>query len=287
MRSFLFVPGDSAHKLERGLTSGADVLVIDLEDSIAASAKPAARQLTSGFIESARAADARPQLLVRINTITDMMEADLRCVAGSLPDGIMLPKTVGGADVQVLSARLAAIEAEAGVTAGTTRIVAIAAESARGIFGLGTLADADPRLGAVTWGSEDLAADLGAESNRDAAGDYTDPYRLARALTLMAASAAGVDAIDTVYTNFRDPDGLAKECRTARRDGFTGKLAIHPDQVAVINDAFTPDAASVERARRIVALFAAQPGSGVVSLDGKMIDVAHFRQARRTLARIR
>lgn len=286
MRSLLFVPGDSARKLDKGLGSGADALILDLEDSVAPAGKEAARKTTVAFIEAARQEASRPRLFVRVNGLTTgLTDGDLDAVMAAGPDGIMLPKAVGGPDVSHLGAKIAVREAECGLDDGVTTIFAIATENARGVFGLGTLAGASHRLAGVAWGGEDLAADLGAETNRDAAGGYTAPYRLARSLTLFAAAAAEVDAIDSVYTDFRDLDGLAAECREARRDGFAAKMAIHPAQVPVINESFTPSNDALAHARAVVALFAAGPGVGVVGLDGQMIDRPHLKQAERLLAR--
>ena len=202
------------------------------------------------------------------------------------PDGIMLPKTVGGRDVSHLGAKLAVREAEYGLADGATRIIAIATETARGVFALGTLAGASQRLAGVAWGGEDLAADVGAEANRGPDGLYTDPYRLARAMTLFARgrgrgrrdrhASTPISATST---------GLAAECREARRDGFAAKMAIHPAQVPVINEAFTPSAEALAHARAIVDAFAQNPDAGVVGIDGQMIDRPHLRQAERVLAR--
>ncbi|CAA9364641.1 MAG: Hydroxymethylglutaryl-CoA lyase [uncultured Microvirga sp.] len=286
MRSLLFVPGDSARKLDKSLGSGADALILDLEDSVAPAGKAAARSTTAAFIQAARRETSRPRLFVRVNGLTTgLIDGDLDAVMAAGPDGIMLPKTVGGPDLSHLGAKLAVREAEYGLDDGATTILAIATENARGVFALGTLAGASHRLAGVAWGGEDLAADLGAEANRDAAGGYTAPFRLARSLTLLAAAGAEVDAIDSVYTDFRDLAGLAAECRDARRDGFGAKMAIHPAQVPVINEAFTPSHDALVRARAIVALFAAAPGVGVVGLDGQMIDRPHLKQAERLLAR--
>jgi citrate lyase subunit beta / citryl-CoA lyase len=286
VRSLLFVPGDSGRKLEKGLQAGADALILDLEDSVALSEKETARRVTAEFLAAARSKSHRPRLFVRVNGLTTgLTDADLDAVMAAGPDGIMLPKTVGGQDVAHLAAKIAVREAEYGLPDGATTIVAIATENARGVFALGTLAGSSHRLVGVTWGGEDLAADLGAEANRDSDGAYTAPYRLARSLTLFAAAAAEVDAIDTVYTNFRDTDGLASECREARRDGFVAKMAIHPAQVPVINEAFTPSPEALAHARAIVELFAQAPGAGVVGLNGQMIDRPHLKQAERLLAR--
>ena len=287
MRSLLFVPGDSARKLERGMTSGADALILDLEDSVGLSAKDEARRVTSGFLADAKAQTARPRLFVRVNGLaTGLTDADLDGVMPAGPDGIMLPKAVGGPDVSHLGAKLGVREAEFGLEDGITRIIAIATENARGIFALGTFAAAGHRLSGLAWGGEDLSADIGAETNRSSDGLYADPYRLARALTLLGATAAEVDAIDSVFTNFRDLDGLAAECREARRDGFVAKMAIHPAQVPVINEAFTPTPEAIAWARSVVDAFASRPEAGVVGLHGEMIDRPHLRRAERILQRI-
>jgi len=287
MRSLLFVPGDSARKLDKGIGSGADALILDLEDSVAPAGKEAARRTTADFINAVRGEAGRPRLFVRVNGLaTGLIDHDLDAVMAASPDGIMLPKTVGGPDLSHLGAKIAVREAECGLDDGATTIVAIATENARGVFGLGTLAGASRRLVGVAWGGEDLAADIGAEANRDAGGAYTAPYQLARSLTLLAAAACEVDAIDSVYTDFRDLEGLAAECRDARRDGFAAKMAIHPAQVAVINETFTPTDEALARARKIADLFAASPGVGVVGLDGQMIDRPHLKQAERLLARV-
>ena len=288
MRSLLFVPGDSPKKQQKGLESGADALILDLEDSVALGAKPQARAITRDFLAAARALPRRPLLIVRINALTtDLSDADLDAVMPGAPDAIMLPKSEGGVDVGHLAAKIAVREAESDLPDGTTRILPIATETGKAVFGLGTYARSSHRLMALTWGAEDLAADLGADTNRLVDGGYTDPYRLARSLTLFGASAAQVDAIDTVFTNFRDEAGFRAECEAARRDGFTGKMAIHPAQVGPINEVFTPSAAALARAERIVALFAADPGAGVLGLDGQMLDRPHLRQAERLLERAR
>lgn len=286
MRSLLFVPGDSRKKLEKALTSGADALIIDLEDSVDMNAKEEARRVTFDFISEHRASSERPRLYVRVNGLTTgMIDADLDGVMRAAPDGVVLPKAIGGADVAHLGAKLAVREAEFGLDDGGTRILAIATENAAGVFALGSFGGASHRLMGLTWGGEDLSADLGAETNRDESGLYTDPYRLARSLTLLGAAAAGVDAIDSVFTNFRDMEGLAAECRAARRDGFVAKMAIHPAQVAVINEAFTPSAEAVDRARAVIEAFKANPGAGVVGVNGEMLDRPHLLRAERLLKR--
>ncbi|HKH96165.1 MAG TPA: CoA ester lyase [Beijerinckiaceae bacterium] len=287
MRSLLFVPGDSARKLDKAMQSGADALILDLEDSVAPSGKAAARKVTAEFMAVTASEPKRPRLIVRVNALTTgMTDGDLDGVMAGAPDAILLPKTVGGADVAHLGAKLAVREAEFGLADGATGIIALATETAQGVFALGTLAGASRRLSGVTWGGEDLSAVVGAEANRGTDGLYTDPYRIVRALALLAAAAAEVDPIDSVYTNFRDLEGLAAECREARRDGFVAKMAIHPAQVPVINEAFTPTAETIARARRIVEAFEANPDAGVVGIDGEMVDMPHLKRAQRLLARV-
>jgi citrate lyase subunit beta/citryl-CoA lyase len=287
MRSLLFVPGDSARKLDKGLASGADVLLIDLEDSVALAAKEEARRITAAFLTQTRSLPERPGLFVRVNGLTtSLTDADLDGIMAAGPDGVVLPKTVGGRDVSHLGAKLAVREAEYGLPDGGTRVIAIATENAAGVFALGTFAGASQRLVGIAWGGEDLSADIGAETNRQDDGAYAEPYRLARTLTLLGATAAEVNAIDSVYTNFRDLEGLAAECREARRDGFAAKMAIHPAQVAVINEAFTPSEEALAHARMVVEAFAANPGAGVVGLNGEMLDRPHLKRAERVLAKV-
>src|SRR5215470_2369497 len=284
MRSLLFVPGDSPRKLAKGLESGADALILDLEDSVAGDRKAEARATALAFLKDAGQTDKRPRLLVRVNSLdTGLTDADLDAVVAGRPDAILLPKAEGGPSVVHLDAKLAAREALAGVPDGTIRIMAIATETAAALFAAGTYAGASPRLSALTWGAEDLSADIGAETNRDADGSFTGPFRLARSLCVAAAAAAKVAALDTVFVDFRNADGLRREAEEARRDGFVGKLAIHPGQVATINEVFTP--APAEIAEAVIAAFAAAPGVGVVGIDGVMYDRPHLERAKRLLAR--
>lgn len=286
MRSLLFVPGDSPRKQQKGLESGADALILDLEDSVALDAKQEARRLTLAFLTETRTLAKRPRLIVRVNALsTELTAADLDAVMQGAPDAIMLPKAEGGIDVSHLAAQIAVREAENDLPDGATRIIPIATETGKGIFGLGSYAGASHRLGALTWGAEDLSADLGAETNRLTDGSYADPYRLARSLVLFAASSAQVDALDTVFTNFRDDAAFRAECIAARRDGFTGKMAIHPAQVQPINEIFAPGPAELAKADAIIAMFAANPGLGVVGMDGEMIDRPHLVRAQRLKAR--
>ena len=287
MRSLLFVPADSERKFEKALGSGTDAIILDLEDSVALAHKAKARDSAAALLSAAKNQSKRPLLYVRVNALdTGLTDADLDGVMRAGPDGVFLPKSLAGADVQHLAAKLAVREAEYGLNDGATRIIAIATETAHAIFGLGSYRGASHRLEALTWGAEDLSADIGAETPRLADGTYTQPFALVRSLALFAAHAADVVAMDTVYPNFRDAAGFRRDCELARRDGFTSKMAIHPDQVAVINDVFTPPAEEIARAQKIVALFAANPDAGVIGLDGEMLDRPHLRRAERLLKRV-
>jgi citrate lyase subunit beta/citryl-CoA lyase len=286
MRSLLFVPGDDEKKLAKALSSEADALIVDLEDSVAPPAKPAARATAAAFLREARRRAPRPRLIVRVNPLGgELTDADLEAVMAEAPDAVMLPKCLGGASVQQLGAKLAVHEAEHGLADGATRILAIATESARALYGFASYIGCSRRLEGLAWGGEDLSADLGAETNRLADGAYAAPYALARALTLIGAAAAGVSAIDAAFANFHDAEGLGAEARAARRDGFTAKMAIHPAQVPIINELFTPSADAIAHARAVVAAFAAAPGAGVVALNGEMLDLPHWTRAKKTLAR--
>jgi citrate lyase subunit beta / citryl-CoA lyase len=288
MRSLLFVPADSPSKLSKALGSGADAVILDLEDSVAPQHKQAARAGAAAFLAQTVALQRRPRLIVRINGLASgLVDADLDAVVPARPDAIMLPKAEGGASVVHVDAKLCAREALCGLAEGAIQIVAIATETALALFAAGTYRNASSRLTALTWGAEDLSAELGAEASRDAQGKFLDPYRLARTLCLAAAAAADVPALDTVYVDFRNEAGLRRECEGARRDGFVGKLAIHPGQVAAINDVFTPAPAAIARAQAIVAAFAASPDAGVIGIDGVMYDRPHLTKAQRLLARAR
>ncbi|HML07072.1 MAG TPA: CoA ester lyase [Xanthobacteraceae bacterium] len=286
MRSLLFVPADSAKKLDKAMASGADALIVDLEDSIALDGKTRARESAAAFLKETMAAAPRPYLLVRVNGLqTGLTDADLDAVVPARPDAIMLPKAEGGASVIHADAKLTTREAINGLPEGHIKIVALATETAAALFLAGSYAGASARLTALTWGAEDLSAELGAERNRDAQGRFLDPYRLARALCLAGAAAAEVAAIDTVYVDFRDSDGFRRECEEARRDGFSGKMAIHPAQVPIINELFTPTPEALAHAQAIVDAFAANPDAGVVAIGGVMVDRPHLAQAKRVLAR--
>ncbi|GMR17601.1 MAG: CoA ester lyase [Gammaproteobacteria bacterium] len=279
-RSFLFVPADSERKLAKARDSAADALILDLEDSVASAARPQARQIAREFI----ADKPQAELWLRINPLaTADALADLREVLPAAPAGIVLPKAGGVDDVLQLAQLLDELEREHGLAAGSTAIMPIATETPAAVLRLHGYQEAGARLTALTWGAEDLSAVLGASATRDAAGEWLGPYALARSLCLLAATAAGAIAVDTVFTDFRDSAGLTRYAGNAQRDGFAAMLAIHPAQVDIINAAFVPDAASVARAQRIVALFAANPQAGTLGMDGEMIDRPHLLQAEKIL----
>ena len=286
LRSLLFVPADSEKKLGKADGAGADALILDLEDSVAPERKPAARELASAFLRERPRAGRTAELWVRINPLdSGLALADLAAVVPAAPDGVMLPKPEGAADVERLGHYLDALEAQAGLEPGAIAVIPVATETAAAPFALGSYGASRPkRLRALTWGAEDLSAALGASTNMDPAGGWALTYRLARSLTLLAAHAAGVQAVETLSVDFRDEDGLRASCRAARAEGFTGRLAIHPAQVAPINESFTPSPAELEHARRVLAAFAAAPGAGVVGLDGRMLDIPHLKQAQGLLA---
>jgi citrate lyase subunit beta/citryl-CoA lyase len=271
LRSLLFVPGDRPDRMEKALALGADALILDLEDAVAIAAKPAARAAVAAFLAQPR----RVRLFVRVNPLdSGMIDDDLAAVLPARPDGIVLPKAEGAPSLAALDTRLS----------GDIAILPIATETPAAIFTLGSYGGVTSRLAGLTWGAEDLPAAIGAATSREADGSYTAPYQLARSLTLFGAHAAGVPAIETVYPDFRNLDGLAAYAARARRDGFTGMMAIHPTQVAVINAAFSPSEEEIAHARRVVALFAENPGAGALGLDGKMIDAPHLKAAQRLLA---
>jgi citrate lyase subunit beta/citryl-CoA lyase len=287
MRSLLFVPGDSAKKLEKAFGAGADVVIVDLEDSIAPQNKVLARDTAARFIVEQRH-QTKSAIYVRVNDLsTGLTDDDLAALVPAGPDGIMLPKSNSGQDVQHLSAKLRIHEAENGLPDGAIRILPIISETAAGVLAAATYANASARLIGVTWGAEDLSAAIGARASRDENGHYTDVFRFARTMTILAAGAAEVAAIDTIFPDFRDMAAFEAECAEAERDGFTGKMAIHPAQVPVINAAFTPSTEAVKHSMAIVAAFEAAGNPGVVGIDGKMYDRPHLRLAERLLARAR
>ena len=273
-RSFLFVPGDSERKLEKALAAGADALIVDLEDAVAAEARPAARELTREYVASG------DDIWVRINPIcSEDAAADLEAVMPAAPAGIFLPKPRNADDVMKLANMIAEAETRHGLEPGSTLILPLVTETPQSLFALGSYTGCSDRLAGMSWGAEDLSAAIGATRNRDENGDWLPPYELARSLCLFAAAAAEVPAIDTVFTDFRNAEGLAGYAAEARRDGFSGMLAIHPAQVEAINAAFQPSAEEIEHAERIVALFEANPGAGTFGMDGRMIDRPHHVQA--------
>lgn len=288
MRSLLFIPGDSERKLAKAATSQADCILVDLEDAIAPDGKEEARACVVHFLAGIADRSLMPPIYVRINDLASgLAQADLDAVVPAAPDGILLPKPRSGEDVRTLSRMLDTAERKAGLPAGSLSILTLAAETPLAVLQLHSFHNCGPRLKGMTWGGEDLAVAVGARTNRDERGDYTEPFRLARNLVLYAAAAAGVQAIDTVYTDFRDHAGLERVAREAARDGFTGKLAIHPDQVPIINQVFTPTIEEIEEASEIASAFEAAPGAGVVGLHGRMLDRPHLDKARRTLERAR
>lgn len=275
LRSLLFVPGDRPERMEKALGLGADALILDLEDAVAATRKNEARAAIRAFLDRERTVP----LFVRINPLdSGMADDDLAAVLPGKPDGIMLPKAEGAASLKELDSKLDWAGAEG------CSILPIASETAAAIFQMGTYGGVTTRLAGLTWGAEDLPAAIGASTSREEDGSYTPPYQLARSLTLFGAAAAGVAPIETVYPAFRDLEGLAAYAARARRDGFTGMMAIHPKQIPVINDAFTPSEADVAHARAVIAAFAGNPDAGALSLDGKMIDRPHLKQAERIVA---
>jgi citrate lyase subunit beta/citryl-CoA lyase len=286
LRSLLFIPGDSEKKLARADTAGADAIILDLEDSVAPSGKQAARTLVAAFLAERPPAARATELWVRINALDeDAALTDLAAVVAASPDGIILPKSTGARSVQHLSHFLDALEVQAGLARGAIAILPVATETPAAALRLSSYATIPlPRLRGLTWGAEDLSAAIGASTNIDASGGWALTYRIARSLTLLAAHAANVQAIETLYVDFRDAEGLRLSCRAARAEGFSGRLAIHPAQVGVINESFTPAEAEIDHARRVIAAFDAAPGAGVVGLDGRMLDIPHLKQARRTLA---
>lgn len=285
IRSFLFIPGDSEKKLSKVADCGADAVILDLEDAVAPANKVAARSLITQFLME-RTGRRSPQIWVRINPLdTGLTEGDLAAVVGGRPDGIIQPKTDRPADVALVSAMLDSLEVDLALPLGGIPIIPVATETAIAPFHLGEYATAGlSRLAGLTWGAEDLATAIGATGNRAPDGQWHFTFQLARSLTLLAAHASGVQAIETLHADFRDDEGLRRSSLLARQEGFSGRLAIHPAQVAIINECFTPSPAEVDHAQEVLAAFAANPGAGTVGLDGKMIDIPHRKQAERIVA---
>ena len=281
MRSWLFAPGDSERKMEKAAGSTADIVLFDLEDAVAEAEKPKARAAVAAYL--AGRASGRERLWVRINPLQGPHAlTDLAAVMPGRPGGIMLPKSRGRADMELLDHYLSALEVAFGIPAGATRVIPLVTETAEAMFTTGTYAGA-PRLAALTWGAEDLADSVGASENRNPDGSYGFTYELARSFCLLGASAAGVAAIETIHGDFRDEAGLAKRAQQVRRAGYRGMLAIHPAQVDIINQAFTPSAAELAAAQEIVDLFAANPGAGTIGYKGAMLDRPHLARARALL----
>ena len=282
LRSWLFAPGDSERKMAKAAASDADLVLFDLEDAVATESKPLARQMVHDFLAASEA--GRERLWVRINPLDGAHTLDdLVAIMPARPGGIMLPKVYGRQDVDLLDHYLTAFEAAQGIARGSTPVIVLVTETAEGMFHTGSYKGA-PRVVALTWGAEDLADSIGAAANRNADGGYSFTYELARSLTVLGAATAGVPAIETIHADFRDGEGLRRRAEQVRRDGFAGMLAIHPDQVAVINAAFTPSAEEIARAQAIVDLFAANPGVGTIGFEGAMLDRPYLARARRLLA---
>lgn len=283
LRSLLFVPGDSQGKFEKACNAGADALILDLEDAVAPCRKAEARTRVADLIAASAGRDWR--FFVRVNALdSGLALADLAAVVRPGLDGLLIPKANDAGDIARIGHYLEALEVQAGMALGGVKLAAVATETARAMFNLGSYAPAHPRLVGLTWGAEDLGAVVGATANKDASGAWTFPYQVARAQCLFAAAAAEVAPIDTLFADYRDTEALAEDCRHARRDGFTGRIAIHPAQVATINACFSPSDEDVALARRLVAAFAAAPEAGTIGLDGKMYDIPHLKAAHRTLA---
>ena len=277
-RSFLFVPADSQRKLDKASSAGADALILDLEDSVAPEARADARLLAAEYLLG------KQNVWVRINPFdSDDSMADLEAVMPCAPAGIVLPKPRSAADAVALSRRIDMLEQQYDIEQGQTRIIALCTERPEALFTLATYAGATKRLFGLSWGAEDLSAAVGGNANRDEQGNWLPLYEMARSFCLLAAAAAEVTALDTVFTDFRDSEGLLRYAANSHRDGFSGMLAIHPAQVEAINAAFLPSTEEIERAERIVALFEENPGAGTIGLDGKMIDRPHLIQAQRIL----
>lgn len=271
LRSLLFVPGDRPERFDKAAASGADAVILDLEDSVAPAAKAAAREAVARYLAEPVAVTR----FVRVNSLgSDGLADDLAAARGA--DGVMLPKAERAEDITTLVAAMGA---------SIVPVLPVATETPLAVFGLGGYRAVADRLAGLTWGAEDLPAAIGAATAREADGRYTAPYEMVRTLALMGAHAAGVAAIETVYPAIRDMDGLAAYAARGARDGFTGMMAIHPAQVATINAAFSPDEAALAAARAILAAFAANPGAGALQLDGRMIDAPHLKQAQAILSR--
>lgn len=283
LRSLLFVPGDSERKFARGRESGADGLILDLEDSVAPPQKAAARDHVAKLLDQKQARDWA--FFVRVNALdTGLTLEDMAAVVRPGLDGLLVPKANGAADILRIAHYLDALEVRAGMQPGSVRIAVVCTETPRAMFELGSYTPAHPRLVGLTWGAEDLSAAIGGTDNKESDGSWTWPYQVARTQCLFAAASAEVAPLDTLFADFKDSDGLERDCRRSRRDGFTGRVAIHPDQVSVINRCYAPSEAEIAQAQKIVAAFEANPGAGTLGIDGKMYDIPHLKAARKTLA---
>jgi citrate lyase subunit beta/citryl-CoA lyase len=286
LRSLLFIPGDSEKKLGHADDTSADALILDLEDSVTPARKALAREMILAFLRERPPGGRRSELWVRINPL-ESSEAlpDLAAIVPAAPDGIMVPKVDGPAHLQRISHYLEALEVGARVQPGSIRLLPVATETPLAPFRLGDYATANlSRLFGLTWGAEDLSAAVGASTNLGPDGTWGFSYQMVRSMTLFAAHAAGVAAIETLYSDYRDQDGLRRSCTAARAEGFNGRIAIHPAQVSVINESFSPTPEEINFAHRVVEAFAAQPDAGTIGLDGKMLDIPHLKQARRVIA---
>ncbi|MFM7697433.1 MAG: HpcH/HpaI aldolase/citrate lyase family protein [Limnohabitans sp.] len=282
LKSLLFVPGDSEKKLAKAESTGADALLLDLEDAVSQERLPVARGLALEYLKSHNR--ARQQVWVRINPMSSPLALpDLVAVMAGQPNGVVLPKPLNASDVLQLDHFLSALEEREGIMVGHTRILPVATEVAGALFSLNTYAGCSARLAGLTWGAEDLATSVGARTNKKENGEFDDLYVLARSLCLLAASHAGVQAIDTLSVDFKNIDNLQADVKRAKRQGFSGKLAIHPDQVSIINEGFKASPEELQQAQRIVEAFSQAHGAGAVQLDGKMIDKPHLTQALRLL----
>ena len=286
MRSLLFVPGDNLKMLDKALGSGADALILDLEDSVGSDNKDNARNISHEFLIEQVDGNSSLPLFVRINDLgSPFWQDDVQLIIEARPAGLVLPKPRSGEDIRRLSSILDGFETEAGMEPGACKLITIATEVPIALLQMASFVGASERLIGLTWGAEDLSAAIGARQNRDDDGNHSSPFRLARDLCLITAAAAQIDAFDGVFTNFRDLDGLEHEAGLAARDGFIGKMAIHPSQVPVINKVFTPSEEEITQARAIIEAFRETENSAVVALDGEMLDRPHLLRAERTLKR--
>lgn len=283
IRSWLFVPGDSDKMLGKAASLQADALIFDLEDAVSEAHKAEARRKVRALLDQGPLSAS--QRWVRINALdTAHALQDLCAVLPGRPDGIVLPKAEHAAQAEHLARYLEALECAHDIRPGQTQVALVAFETPQAVLNAASYQHLHARVNGLSWGPEDMSAALGASANREADGGYAAPYVHTRTLCLMAAASAGVQAIDTAYTDFRDAEGLARSCARARRDGFSGKLAIHPAQLDAIHAAFTPSAEEIDHARAVVEAFEARPGAGTVGLNGRMLDLPHLRQAQRILA---